>query len=54
MVSKIKIVSEQASVKLTATLDDADVKTLEIALAKAAAPSKNAPPEKTEKKEQSR
>jgi hypothetical protein len=54
MVSKIQIVTEQASVRFTATLEDADVKTLEIALAKAAAPSKNAPPEKIEKKEQSR
>jgi len=54
MVSKIQIVSEQASVKLSANLDDADVKALENALAKAAAPSKNPPAEKTGNKEQSR
>ncbi len=45
IVSKIQIVSEQASVKFSARLDDADVKTLEAALAKGA-------PANPDKKEQ--
>jgi hypothetical protein len=50
LVSKIQIVSEQASVKFSVALDDADVKTLETALAKGATPGAN----QNEKKEQQR
>jgi hypothetical protein len=48
MVSKIQIVSDKESVNISANLDDAEVKTLENALAKAAAPSKNPPAQKSE------
>jgi hypothetical protein len=54
LVSKIQIVSDQASVKFSARLDDADVKTLEAALAKGAPPSPTKPAQQVEKKEQSK
>jgi len=51
LVAKIQIVSEQASVKFSLRLDDADVKTLEAALAKGAPAPPKKPEEKSEKKE---